>query len=354
MNFEFKNKKIESILTILPKNKKYFTDEVKNYNFPLKKSLALKELMGYDAHNIALENQLASDFIIEGFKILFENNIVDKDDIDVLIYITQSPDYFVPQTSTIIQDKAGLKNDILCFDLNQGCAGFVQGLFQSFFMLENSNINKIAIANSDILSKKVNKKDRNSYPLVGDGGSITIVSKSNVENNIYCYNKTFGKDALAINIPAGGFKLPSSEDTRKEVESQDGNIRSLDNLVMQGASVFSFVQEYVPSMIDSLLKISNNNKEDIDYYIFHQPNKFMLQKLADKLQIPYSKMPNNIVENFGNGSGITIPLNLCFNLQNILKHKSQKICFGGFGVGLTLSGIIMNVESIDYMNIIEI
>lgn len=354
MNFSFFGKKISSVITVLPENESYFDDEMPLYNFPERKSKILKELMGYNKHRIATSNQIASDFIIAGFKKLFEDKIISPQEIDVLIYITQSPDYLVPQTSTIIQHQVGLKKDILCFDLNQGCAGFLHGLFQAFFMLENPNIHKVAIANSDILSHKVNKKDRNSYPLVGDGGSIVIVEKSDVDNEIFCFNQTFGENALAISIPAGGFKLPSTDETARDFEDEDGNIRNLNNLVMQGASVFSFVQEYVPVMVESLFEKSKLKEKDIDFFIFHQPNKFMLEKLADKLKIPHQKMPNNIVENFGNGSGITIPLNMCFNLNDRLTKEGLKICFGGFGVGLTLAGMIMDVEKIPYLNLISL
>ncbi|PAF45161.1 ketoacyl-ACP synthase III [Helicobacter sp. 11S02596-1] len=353
MNFNFFGKKISSIITILPENESFFDDEINNYNFPPKKSKILKELMGYEKHRIASPNTLASDFIIAGFQHLFSQNIVEKDTIDVLIYITQSPDYLVPQTSTIIQQEVGLKKDILCFDLNQGCAGFIHGLFQAFFMLENPRIQKVAIANTDVLSHKVNPKDRNSYPLVGDGGSITIVERSHIKSEIFCFNQTFGENALAIHIPAGGFKFPSTDETAKDFEDEDGNIRNLNNLVMQGASVFSFVQEYVPIMVDSLLKESKIAKEAIDFFLFHQPNKFMLEKLADKLQVPREKMPNNIVQNFGNGSGITIPLTICFNLATNTE-KSLKVCFGGFGVGLTLAGIVMDLEKIPHLQIITL
>ncbi|RDU70612.1 3-oxoacyl-ACP synthase [Helicobacter aurati] len=354
MTFTFSNKKISSILSILPKQKSYFDDEISRYNFPAKKSLVLKELMGYNAHNIASEDMLASDFIIAGLHKLFADKVITPDSIDALIYVTQSPDYLIPQTSVLIQDKAGLKKDMLCFDINQGCAGFLHGLFLGFSLLENPSITKVVLANSDVLSKKVNIRDRNSYPLVGDGGSITVLEKTQTQQTIYCYNKTFGEQALAIHVPAGGFKLPSSKETCIEREDSDGNIRSLDNLIMQGASVFSFVQAQVPLMLEELLTFSQYTKEQIDYYMFHQPNKFMLQKLADKLQIPHYKMPNNIVENFGNGSGITIPLNICFNLANILSTQNLTICLGGFGVGLTLSGIIMEVEKIPYLTIMEI
>jgi len=291
---------------------------------------------------------------IAAFQKMIEDKAVNPQDIDALIYVTQSPDYIMPQTSVFLQHKLGLKEDVLCFDISQGCAGFIHGLYQAFMMLDNPSIKKVAVINTDVLSRKANKKDRNSFPLVGDGASVTIVENSQNDSKIYCYNKTFGEGALALNIPAGGCKMPCSEDTRTEKEDDDGNIRSLENLVMQGASVFSFVQEWVPQMVASLLEKANLSKEDIDYFMFHQPNKFMLEKLADKIGVSYEKMPNNIVENFGNASGVTIPTNICFNLKEIITKQKQKIFFGGFGVGLTLAGIIMDVEKIDYCKMIDV
>lgn len=354
MFLNFKNKKISAIITALPKGEFFYDDEIENYNFPPKKSMKLKELMGYNKHRMAPNDMMSSDLAITAFQKLIDDKVVNPQEIDALVYVTQSPDYFMPQTSVFLQHKLGLKEDILCFDISQGCAGFIHGLFQAFIMLDNPAIKKVAVVNADVLSRKANKKDRNSFPLVGDGASVTIVENSQNDSEIYCYNKTFGEGAFALNIPAGGFKMPCSEETRIEKEDEDGNIRSLENLVMQGASVFSFVQEWVPQMVESLLDKAHLSKDDIDYFMFHQPNKFMLEKLADKIGVKHEKMPNNIVENFGNASGVTIPTNICFNLKEILSKQKQKIFFGGFGVGLTLAGIIMDVEKIDYCNMIDV
>lgn len=354
MFLNFKNKKISAIITALPKDEFFYDDEIANYNFPPKKSMKLKELMGYNKHRMVPNDMMASDMAIAAFQKLIDDKVVNPQEIDALVYVTQSPDYFMPQTSVFLQHKLGLKEDILCFDISQGCAGFIHGLFQAFMMLDNPAIKKVAVVNADVLSRKANKKDRNSFPLIGDGASVTIVENSQNDSEIYCYNKTFGEGAFALNIPAGGFKMPCSEETRIEKEDEDGNIRSLENLVMQGASVFSFVQEWVPQMVESLLEKAHLSKNDIDYFMFHQPNKFMLEKLADKIGVKHEKMPNNIVENFGNASGVTIPTNVCFNLKEILSKQKQKIFFGGFGVGLTLAGIIMDVEKLDYCNMIDV
>ena len=137
------------------------------------------------------------------------------------------------------------------------------------------------------------------------------------------------------------------------VEDANGNFRSLNNLVMKGDDVFNFVQREVPPMIDHLIEQANINKEDIDWFMFHQPNKFMLQKLADKLEVPREKMPANIVENFGNASGVTVPTNISYNLGDDVVNGSKKVCVAGFGVGLTWSSLILELNKLSFNQIIE-
>ena len=289
MNLTFHNKSITGILTVLPSKEVKFEDEMENYNFSAAKSLKLKMAMGYNKHRIAEDGVTVSDLCAYGLNYLFDNNFLLKDDIDALILITQSPEYFMPPTSNIIQGKLGLKQDIICMDINQGCAGFEIGLFQAFMLLEQDEINKVVLLNADLLSQKVSKRDRNSNPLIGDGASITIVAKSKNPNTIFANVKIDGTAFDALIIPAGGFKMPSTPETAEMTEDTAGNFRSLDNLVMKGDDVFNFVQREVPPMIENLLVKAGVEKQNVDYYMFHQPNKFMLNKLADKLEIPREK-----------------------------------------------------------------
>lgn len=158
----------------------------------------------------------------------------------------------------------------------------------------------------------------------------------------------------ALMIPAGGFKLPSNEKTGEMKEDSAGNFRSLNNLVMKGDEVFNFVQREVPPMITCLLKRAGKTKEEIDYFMFHQPNKFMLNKLADKLEVPRNKMPNNVVENFGNASGVSIPTAITYNLGEKLTKESFLICMAGFGVGLTWASLLIQIGNLKFNNIIQI
>ena len=122
---------------------------------------------------------------------------------------------------------------------------------------------------------------------------------------------------------------------------------------MKGDIIFNFVQTKIPPLIDSLLTFARLEKEEIDYYMFHQPNKFMLQKLADKMNISYEKMPNNVVENFGNASSVSIPTAIAFNLGQKLLNNAYKICLSGFGVGLTWASMVLNIGNLSICKIIE-
>lgn len=353
MNFLFQNKKVTGIFTVLPPNEVRFEDEVGNYNFPPAKSLRLKAIMGYDRHRIVDAGTCVSDLCVYGLKVLLEEGQLAINDIDALILVTQTPDFFMPPTSSIIHGQLGLKQDILCLDINQGCAGFLIGLMQAFLLLDQTAIRKVVLLNADILSRKTSPNDRNSYPLIGDAASVTVVERDPGGRSIFANLKVDGSRSNALMIPAGGLRLPSSSDTAVMADAGDGNLRSSDNLVMDGTGVFNFVQVEVPPMIESLLDFSQVAKSDVDYYMFHQPNRFMLEKLADQLQIPYAKMPNNIVENFGNASGVTIPTNITFNIGPKLLTETYRICLAGFGTGLTWSSMLLDMGKLAFCRTVE-
>ena len=353
MDFTFKNKRVSGILTVLPKKAVKFEEEMANYNFSPAKSMKLKLAMGYNQHRIAEPGQCSSDFCIFGLQYLLDNNLLKKEDIDALLFVSQSADYYMPPTSNLIHGYFGLKHDCLCMDINQGCAGFELGLIQSFMLLEQQAIKKVVLLNADVLSPKVSDQDRNSKPLIGDAAAVTIVERSEEPCTIYANIMMDGTGALALNIPAGGFRMPSTPETAVKVEDAAGNFRSKDNLVMQGDDVFNFVQREVPPMIEHLLEQSGTTREEVDWYMFHQPNKFMLHKLADKLQIPYEKMPANIVENFGNASGVTVPTCISYNLGDTLVSEKKRLCLAGFGVGLTWSSIMMEMGGMDFNRMID-
>jgi len=352
LHFTYHNKRISGILSVLPHKEIAFEEEMDNYNFSPAKSMKLKLAMGYNKHRIVEEGTNVSDLCVHGINYLLDNNLLKKEDISALLLVTQSPEHFMPPTSNIIQGKLGLGADVLCLDINQGCAGFIIGLMQAYMLLDQPCVKKVVLMNADLLSLKVSKRDRNSNPLIGDAATITILERSQEPTIIQSVVNMNGKGAYTLQIPAGGFKMPCTPETAEMKEDENGNFRSLENLVMKGDEVFNFVQTEVPPMIKELLEISGKKPEDIDYYFFHQPNKFMLHKLADKIGIPREKMPANIVENFGNSSGATIPVAVSFNLGDEVTTNTYEVCFAGFGVGLTWAAIVQSLGQLTFNRII--
>jgi len=353
MNLVFRGKRIEGLLAVLPANERLFIDEMDQFDFPRARSLKLKEVMGYDRHRIVDGPVCVSDLAVAGFEHLFAQGVLDRDGFDALILVTQSPDYFMPATSSVIQGRLGLKQDMFCMDINQGCAGFLIGLYQAFMLLEQPAIRRVALINADVMSRKVSMHDRNSYPLIGDAASITLVGRDDNDTLIHANLKMDGSRSDALKIPAGGWREPSSAETRTPHADAEGNLRARDNLVMDGSAVFNFVQTEVPPMIESLLATAGADAAAVDTYLFHQPNRFMLQKLADKMQVPYTKMPSNVVEHFGNSSGVTIPLAIALNLRERVLRETLTAVLGGFGVGLTWSSMLLPLGPMAFCDMIN-
>ena len=353
MNFKFLRKRISGILTVVPANERSFVDEMKNFNFPEARSLKLKEVMGYEKHRLVEPGVCVSDLAVYGVEHLFQNGHLRREEIDALILVTQSPDHFMPPTSNIIQGRLGLKPDMICLDINQGCSGFVIGLIQAFMLLEQESIAKVVVINADVLSRKTSPKDRNSYPLIGDAASVTVVERDNEDSVIHANLKMDGTRNETLMIPAGGLRLPCTAETAVLRDVGDNNLRAKDHLCMDGSAVFNFVQVEVPPMIESLLATAAVPKDSVDYFFCHQPNRFMLQKLADKMSVPYAKMPNNVVEHFGNSSGVTIPTAITFNMKDRLLRETVTACLAGFGVGLTWSSMLLKLGRFNFNTLID-
>ena len=353
MKLSFSGKAITGLVTIVPSHERKFVDEMANFNFSPRRSLKLAEVMGYDKHRIVKGAVCSSDLAVAAIEHLFATNRIAREEVGALILVTQSPDYLMPGTSKVVHGRLGLHQDVFCLDVNQGCTGFIIGAMLGFMLLDQPAIGKVLLVNVDVLSRKVSPRDRNSYPLIGDAASVAVLERRSDAGPIEARLKVDGTGHQALIIPAGGMRMPSDAITAEQVEDSEGNFRALDNLKMDGSAVFNFVMTEVPGLIDGLLKDTQTAVEDVDAFLCHQPNRFMLNKLADKLDIPHAKMPSNVVENFGNSSGVTIPMATVFNLGNRLLAEKLRICLSGFGIGLTWGAMLMDLGPLDFCEMIE-
>lgn len=348
MRTVFKDKRIAGILTVLPENEVFFEDEVGNYSFPEKQSLRLKKVMGYEKHRIAKPETASSDLALFGLQHLMEAGRIKKEDIGALLVVTLTPDHFLPHVSNILHGKCGLSRDTVCMDIMQGCCGFMLGLMQGFALLNYMPDKKVVLVNADVLSHKVSKRDRNSYPLIGDAATITILENQAGAPDIYFNILTDGTGRDALGIPAGGSRMPCTAETSVMKDDGEGNFRSLDNMYMDGTAVLQFVMNEVPPMIDDTLSFAQRSKEEIEYFLFHQPNRFMMRKLAEKLEIPYEKVPMNIVESYGNASGASIPMDITANFPQMMCNEKHLVCLGAFGAGWCWGAAVTELGNMDF------
>ncbi len=339
----FKNKKISAIVSVVPKEEYRFDDEYPAYKLTEDKAKKLKKMMGLDRHRIAPPEVCSSDLCLYGLQQLIKDGVLKKEEIGALVFVSQTPDYAMPPTSNVMQGKLGLSRDVICLDINQGCAGFLVGLMQSFLLLDIIAPAKIVLLNGDTCSKQLDKGNRVSYPLVGDAGSATIIERCEAENPIFMNLKMDGSRHQALIIPGGAYRMPSSPETLKLQTVEEGLVRSLEHIQMDGAAIFNFTLEDVPSQIEEILSYSGNTLDSIDYFLFHQPNQFIVKQIGAKLKIPDAKLASNIVGTYGNCSSVSIPLDATHNYREQLLQKTCRVCLSGFGVGLSWSSMVMDL-----------
>jgi len=347
----FHGKQVTGLLSVLPETSVAFEDEVDNYTFPAKQTLRLQKVMGFKRHSIVKETTAASDLAAAGLAHLLEKGWLRKEEIGALVVSCAYPDHFIPPVSSILHGKFGLPADVFCVDMSQGCGGFFMALTESLLLLDHLGPGKKAVAiSTDVLSKRVSRQDRNSWPLTGDAAGIAVVENHPEAEDIHAIIYNNGSLGGALTIPAGGSRLPCTTDTaRLEDREGNGNLRALDNLTMQGTEIFNFMQSEVPPLIREILDRAGLTKEQIDWYLFHQPNRFMLRKLAEKLEIPFEKMPMNVVEEFGNSSGACIPVCATYNLAEELRVPEKKTCcLSAFGSGLMWGAMVIKLGGLDF------
>jgi len=352
MKAVFSGKRIAGVLAVLPANIVKFDDEVNLFRQTAQQTKKLKLLMGFNERRIVEGAVCTSDLIERGFEHLVERGRIKPELVDGLVVVTESPDYFLPPTSSVLHGKLGLSERCYCVDINQGCVGFIIGLLQALFLLENTDATRVLVGMGDTLSRKVSKQDRNSWPLIGDAAGLVLVENDPDAPPIYVMMGNRGKDAEALMIPAGGFRHPSTPETRESRLRDDGNIRSDEHLVMKGGDVFNFTQTVVPAFINELLVFAGTSKDQIDKYFMHQANRFILQKIAEQIGLPFAKVPAHVVSYYGNSSAATIPVAIATSYPEGLGHTISTLCCG-FGVGLTWGGMVSELGPLDFCGVFE-
>lgn len=299
---------------------------------------------GIARRHISQGDETAVDMGVIAAKKLFASGACKTEDIDFLLFCTQSPDYFLPASACIIHQKLGLKNDCGALDYNQGCSGFIYGLSMSKALIESGIAKNVLLITSETYSKYINPNDRSTRTIFGDGAAATLLSS--IESEVAYVDSivlgTNGAGSENLIVPAGGARLRLSDETSIEIKDHDGNFHSQENLYMNGPEIFNFTLKTVPKTIQDVLVKSQKGLDDIDYFVFHQANKFMLDYLRKKLKISERKFWIGMYE-CGNTVSASIPIALKMAREEGLISTDDRIMLVGFGVGYSWGGCLIRL-----------
>jgi len=333
---------IKAIRSFLPEKK--LTNEQLAEQFGDWHASQILSKTGVAVRGIAGKDECASDLGVAAAKRLFDEGICAPDEIDFLIFCTQSPDYFTPTTACLIQNNLGLRTSCGAVDINQGCSGYIYGLALAKSLVEAGTARTVLLVTADTYMKFINPRDRSLLTLFGDGAAATLISSVESEDELLgpFVLGTDGRGANQIIVKAGGLRCRPSAETAVEKEDGSGNWRSDENLFMDGADVFGFALRTVPPTLQSLLEKSGLTFDQIDFVIPHQANKFVLERLRAKLKFPADKFWIDM-ENSGNTVSSTIPIALESALQQRRVKPGDRVALVGFGVGYSWGATLMRV-----------
>ena len=311
------------------------------------------EKIGVQERRFADEKTCSSDLCFAAAEKLIVEMNINREEIDLLIFISQTPDYRMPATSILLQERLKLSVSTIAFDINLGCSAFLYGLTIAFSMISSGGIRKALVLDGETRSKVYSQKDRKTGFLFGDAGAAALIEGGEGFGKSWFSLNSDGSRESLIKIPAGGYRNMSSCETVKEkVVDEYGNIRSDEQGYMNGADVFNFVIREVPKDFSRLLEFAEQEESSIDFFIFHQANSYINGFLSKKLKLPEEKIPATI-DRYGNTSSVSIPLTIVSELRGKL-NDHKRLLMSGFGVGLTWGTALVDVKNCSISSIVEI
>lgn len=308
---------------------------------------------GIEKHHKSTLDVCSSDLCVAAAEKLIAELQWDKEEIDAVVFVTQTPDYILPATSALIQAKMGLPESCYTLDISLGCSGWVYALSVLASLMEGGGIRKGLLLAGDTILKLCSEADKSTYPLFGDAGTAVALQyiPSGGSPMCFCLNSD-GKGADTIIVRDGGYRNPVSDLSFQKKQFADGICRNRLNLELDGMSVFSFGISKAPQIVNALLEHFSIGKESIDYYIFHQANLFMNEKIRKKLKLPSEKVPYSL-RDYANTSCASIPLTMVTQLSSQLSGQHLHFVGCGFGVGLSWGAVSFETDSIVCPDLIE-
>lgn len=308
---------------------------------------------GIEEVRIADEKTTTADLCVRAAEVIFEKLPVSKDSIDGIVFVSQTPDYILPATSCTLQSRLGISQEAVAIDINHGCTGYIYGVFLSSMLVASGSCRRVLLLAGDTTSKLIAAHDRSLRTIFGDGSSATIIEKG--ERSLYFRFKTDGERYDRLIVPAGGMRIPRSEESCVARKMENGNYRSQEHLFMDGIEVMKFALSDVPSLVEKLLIDVGWSKTDVGCYVFHQANKFIIEYVIKKMKLPTEAVPI-AVKKYGNTGPASIPITLAQGLidETLDSSSLRSTVAAGFGVGFSWGAFASDLSGTQFLGIQEL
>lgn len=331
------NSKISQIEYYLPEH--VVTNEDLALEFPDWSPKKIESKIGIKQRHIAAADETALDLAYRAGDKLLRG--MDRSIIDFIILCTQSPDYWLPTSACILQNRLGLKTSTGAFDFNLGCSGFVYGLAVAKGLVGVGIAKNVLLVTAETYSKHLHKLDKGNRSIFGDGAAATLISGSEQEGIHHFALGTDGSGCSNLILKNGGSRYPCDPEAADWTD-EAGNIRNDSKLYMNGPEIFNFTIEAVPKLIKAALENNSTSLSGVDYFIFHQANQYMLKYLRDTIGIPEDKFYISMSDT-GNTVSSTIPIALKDALDKEMVGHGDRVLLAGFGVGYSYGATIITV-----------
>lgn len=326
---------IQAISYFLPE--KVITNEQLVKDFPDWTVEKINNKIGIKERHIVAENETATDMAVKAAEKLFEEHSIERSTIDYIILVTQSPDYHLPTSACLIQDRLGLSTSIGAIDINLGCSGFIFGVSIAKGLIVGEMATRVLLLTSETYSKHIHPRDKGNRTIFGDAAAATLIGKDGIAEICNFSFGTDGKGAENLIVKTGSFR--HKEKRNDLIFDEFGNPKSSDYLFMDGAAILNYTLDYFPPLAKDTLQKNLLEIDDVDLFVFHQANKYIMTLLRKKLRIPEEKY-YCFYENVGNTVSSTIPIALKEAIDDGSIKKGFKVMSAAPGLGYSWGGVI--------------
>jgi 3-oxoacyl-[acyl-carrier-protein] synthase-3 len=337
------NVRIAGLASAVPEHVRSLAHDIEA--FGEQDALKISQSTGVNSRYVVPEGMCTSDLCLAAAEKLLAELNWSRESIDLLVFVSQTPDYLLPATSCSLQGRLGLSKSCAAFDINLGCSGYIYGLWVVSNLVASGAIRRALLLVGDTISRIASPQDRSVAPLFGDAGTATAIEfdagSSTADSRMTFSLGTDGTGENHLIVPAGGFRLPRSSATAERVHGDGNNLRSSEDLYMNGAEIFTFTLREVQPLVQGIMEVAEWDVDSIDAIVMHQANSFMLKHLTKRMRLPSNKTVLAL-EKYGNTSSASIPLAMTDALRTRLQNQQSRLLLAGFGVGFSWGAVTLS------------